>query len=239
MKTTKNTYLPWLIVILLCLSIRPLRSQTVRETQSNKELEVSLGLSVPQLYGGQALMASAAVRNEGYSYYQSSNGTRKKVGSYPQISGWVLAVSYAKQLKENSDWWFGASVRSSLGGTEPETGAYAEGYFFNHLSASTLAKFKPVWAHGFSIKAEAGMSSVFTKNRYIKSNDTQGFLHQFGIGYAAGAAIQYQFKPVKSWNSELLLSTLYQYNSTRVEVEGIGDDNWIFGSLQLSGGLIF
>ncbi|WP_228780283.1 hypothetical protein, partial [Aquiflexum lacus] len=79
-------------------------------------------------------------------------------------------------------------------------------------------------------KGEVGMGSVFTKNRFINANNDQDFLHHFGIGVQGGVGVGYTLTPFKSKKLGLNFEMQYQLYSTRVEVSGIGDDQWRFGS---------
>jgi hypothetical protein len=70
-----------------------------------------------------------------------------------------------------------------------------------------------------------------TKNRFINEEGEQNFFHQFGIGSGGSLAVGYSFLPFKDKTKTLDLQVVYQQLSTRVEVNGIGDDQWKFGAL--------
>jgi len=133
----------------------------------------------------------------------------------------------------------GLLVNSGQTGSTPSEGGYEEGYFFNYLNFGTGLQYYPVETNNLYFKGEVGMGSVFTKNRFINANNEQDFLHHFGIGIEGGGAIGYTLTPFQNKMMGINLEIQYQLYSTRVEVSGIGDDQWRFGSLNLSAAVQF
>jgi hypothetical protein len=142
-------------------------------------------------------------------------------------------------MKKVKGLMLGAAVRTSLTGSEPQTGGYEEGYFFNFLSLGLAAKYYPFTQNNVFIKADAGLASVFTKNRYLAEQNKQEFFHQFGIGTNISSAIGYSLKPLKNKSKTIDLQLIYQYNTTRVEVNSIGNDQWSYSALSLMGAINF
>ncbi len=83
-------------------------------------------------------------------------------------------------------------------------------------------------------KADFGLACVLTKNRFINDENEQNFLYQFGIGSGASVGVGYSFLPFRDKSKSIDTQVIYQQLSTRVEVDGIGDDQWKFGSLNLA-----
>ncbi len=77
------------------------------------------------------------------------------------------------------------------------------------------------------------MGSVLTKNRYQDEAGFQGYFHQFGIGPSGSAGIGYSLRPLRDGAASLDIQLLYHHLHTRVEVQGVGDDRWRSGLLQL------
>jgi outer membrane protein W len=202
------------------------------------QLEVDLGVSLPSLSDGEELLRAKDLREKSLSYFANENGTRKNVGSYSNQIGWNLTIAYYKPAKWATGLLLGAKVTSHLTGSTPSDDGYDEGYYFNYLSANAAAKYYPFEKANLFVGVETGLGSVFTKNRFINDAGEQNFFHQFGIGFNIGGAIGYTL-PFKSNNTALNFQVNYSYFRTRVEVNGIGDDNWVFGSLSPTIGLTF
>jgi hypothetical protein len=75
----------------------------------------------------------------------------------------------------------GTILRASLTGTQPAAG-YEEAYYFNFISVGFGAKYYPLDETNLFIMVDAGLASVFTKNRYLNELNQQNFFHQFDIG---------------------------------------------------------
>lgn len=54
------------------------------------QTEFGIGFATSILHKGIALKSSQALRDQGLSYFQNSQGERKNVGSYGTPFGWVL-----------------------------------------------------------------------------------------------------------------------------------------------------
>lgn len=211
-------------------------SDTLRVWQRT-QTRVHLGAAFPSLNGGKELERSKALRDAGLSYYENAAGVRKAVGSYGNPGGFTLGISFYKPVWTDG-LMLGASVSTSLTGTQPSTGGYAEGYFFNYLLAGVSAKYYPVRTTNFFLTADAGLSSVFTKNRFVGNAGEQNFFHQFGIGTAVAVGAGYTVAPFGNQSPAFDVGLSYQLHQTRVEVDGIGDDSWSFGSLNLTVSLV-
>ena len=75
---------------------------------------------------------------------------------------------------------------------------------------------------------------MLTKNRFINEESDQNFFHQFGIGSGGSLGVGYSFLPFKDKAKSIDAQIIYQQLSTRVEVNGIGDDQWKFGALNFT-----
>lgn len=128
----------------------------------------------------------------------------------------------------------GAVVRNAQTGSQPDDGGYEEAYYFNFITGSAAIKYYPFTSNNLFVKGEFGLASVLTKNRFENSQGEQNFFHQFGIGSAAALGAGYAFTPFADKSKAIELQVVYQQLGTRVEVNGIGDDRWRFGALQLS-----
>lgn len=197
------------------------------------------GLVRPQFYGGTELMRAHALRQSGSSYYQTANGDRAVVGDYGVNTGYSLSIGYYVPLDKHPRLSLGLLVNSAQTGATPSIAGYSEGYFFNFLNFSAAAQYYPWEAKSWYVKGEAGMGSVFTKNRFVNGLGQQDFLHHFGIGFQGGAAVGHTFRPFKNQQLGLFAEGHYQFYQTRVEVSGVGDDAWRFGALRLSAGISF
>jgi hypothetical protein len=59
------------------------------------------------------------------------------------------------------------------------------------------------------------------------------------LGVQLPLATRHSFLPFKDKSKSLDVQALYQQLSTRVEVNGIGDDQWKFGALNLTVAMSF
>ena len=199
----------------------------------------STGFVMPQFYSGAELTAAYDLREAGLSYYQDGSGVRQQVGSYSGNSGFSLSIGYYLPVRKVQGLGIGLLVNSGQTGSTPSDGGYAEGYYFNFLNFGLGAQYYPFSGNDIYLKAEAGMGSVFTKNRFVDQSGEQDFLHHFGIGFETGASLGYTLTPFKNKDVGLNIEGQYQFYSTRVEVSGVGDDQWNFGALHISVGLQF
>lgn len=71
---------------------------------------------------------------------------------------------------------------------------------------------------------------MLTKNRFLNSGGEQNFFHQFGVGTQAGLGAGYSLTPFRKKQKSLDLQVGYGQFATRVEVNGISNDRWRFGS---------
>jgi hypothetical protein len=197
------------------------------------------GLVVPQFYGGTELMATYSNRQNGLSHFAAADGSRAEVGSYGSNTGFSLAIGYYVPIQKITGLSVGLLVNSAQTGATPTKAGYAEGYFFNFLNFSGAFQYTPFVNNGLYVHGELGMGSVFTKNRFINAAGEQDFLHHFGIGLEGGAALGYTFRPFASQALGLFVEGQYQFYQTRVEVSGLGDDQWRFGALRLTAGIKF
>ncbi|WP_046246461.1 hypothetical protein [Hymenobacter terrenus] len=228
-----------LAVLAGALWARSAAAQTDPSIRGQKQLEFSLGIVAPSFTGGQELVRSKDLRAAGQSYYATGSGARKAVGEYPRQLGWSLEAAYHKPLARVPGLLYGIVVRSSLTSSQPAEGKYAEGYFFNFVDVGPSLKYYPFSQANFFVRGQAGMASVFSKNRYVDEAGTQQFFHQFGIGFGGSLAAGYTFTPFANKGLGLETKVGYQLSSTRVEVNGIGDDQWKFGALHAQVGVVF
>jgi hypothetical protein len=216
----------------LCIAQNQLSQQT--------QLEVHLGVVLPFLQSGRELMQSQDIRTKGQSYFAGTReGNGRNVGNYPRLSGFSLGIGFYKPVKKLKGFMMGAVVRNSQTGSQPSEGGYEEGYFFNFVTAGVAFKYYPFQQNNFFAKADAGMAAVLTKNRFRNEAGEQNFFHQFGIGTGGCLGAGYSFTPLKNKLVTIDLQAIYQQLSTRVEVNGIGNDQWNFGALHLGLALTF
>lgn len=203
------------------------------------QVEVATGLVLPSLGRGNELLRARDLRTNGQSYFQNPAGSRANVGQYSTQQGFNISLGFYKPVRTVKGLMLGGMIRSAQTGSEPDNGGYEEGYFFNFLSAGLAAKYYPFTSNNLYVKGEAGMGAVFTKNRFVNEAGQQNFFHQFGIGTSGSIGAGYSLTPFKNKGKAVDLSVLYQGYSTRVEVNGIGDDQWRFGALNFLVGLTF
>jgi hypothetical protein len=184
----------------------------------------SFGLSLPVLHGGTELIQSKSLREKSTSYYEDGNDNRRSVGNYPALIGWVAHIGFYRPVSFANRLMLGASFTSSLTGSSPSSGGYEEGYFFNSILFGGSWKYYLTDSGRIALKGDAGIASVFTKNRFKNESGQQEFFHQFGIGAGASLGLSWEFN--QRWSFELT----HSFSIARVEVNGIGDDNWTYGT---------
>lgn len=202
------------------------------------QVEVGIGYATPFLQSGQELTRSEDLRDQGLSYFADSQGERKNVGSYSSQKGYSFNIGFYKPLRKTNGLMLGAMVRNTQTGSTPDDG-YPEGYYFNFITAGVALKYYPFENINLFAKADYGLAAVLTKNRFINEEGGQNFFHQFGIGSGGSLGVGYSFLPFKDKTKSLDAQIIYQQLSTRVEVNGIGDDQWKFGALHFTLALSF
>lgn len=235
--TTFQKVLLLLAILAIGLSSSSARAQNALAQQ--RQLEVNIGMVRPVLQGGSELMRSERLRDQELSYFADADGNRRAVGNYSAPVGISFGIAYYTPVKWAKGLMLGAAVRNTQTGTEPAQGGYEEGYFFNFLTAGFAAKLYPLENRNVFVKADVGLGAVFTKNRFLNEDNEQRFLHQFGIGSGGSLGVGYAFTPFKNKSTAIELQVTFQQLSTRVEVDGIGDDQWQFGALHLGGSVSF
>jgi len=204
----------------------------------NTQVEVGIGYATPILQSGEELSRAEDIRNQELSYFQDSQGNRKNVGGYSSLKGYSFNIGFYKPLRKTKGLMLGAMVRNTQTGSTPDEG-YSEAYFFNFITAGIALKYYPFEITNLFVKADYGLAAVLTKNRFINEEGAQNFFHQFGIGTGGSIGVGYSFLPFKDKTKSLDVQVLYQQLSTRVEVNGIGDDQWKFGALNFTLALDF
>jgi len=199
----------------------------------NTRVEVGLGFASPNLQDGTELMRSQDLRDSHLSYYEDHEGNRQSVGGYSALRGFAFNVGFYKPLKKVNGLMLGAMVRNTQTGSTPDDG-YAEGYYFNFITAGVAVKYYPFEKANFFTKADFGLAAVLTKNRFINDAGDQNFFHQFGIGSGGSIGLGYSFPVFNDKSKSIDVQIIYQQLRTRVEVNGIGDDYWGFGALNFS-----
>lgn len=205
----------------------------------NVQTEFGIGFATSILHDGVELERSQQLRDQGLSYFQNSQGQRKAVGSYGTPIGWVITTAYYRPVKKVKGLMLGTTLRASLTGTQPSTGGYEEGYFFNFVTVNAAAKYYPFTKNNLFLKGEFGIASVLTKNRFINNEGKQNYFHQFGIGTNLSATIGYSLKPFKQSEKTFDIQAVYQLNNTRVEVDNVGNDSWRFSGINLIASINF
>lgn len=219
------------IIMAVMIAQQPLFAQ--HSGTFKTQVEFGLGISIPNLISGQELMRSQELRNQGLSYLANLEGNHNPVGNYPRLFGFNFHLAYYKPLPKTKGLMLGAFVRNTQTGTQPAQGGYEEGYFFNFITAGLAAKYYPTENLPIYLQGDFGIAAVLTKNRFINAGN-QEFFHQFGIGPGGGLGLGYPIIVNHEKGRSLDLQVSYQMIQTRVEVNGIGDDNWRFGSLHVS-----
>jgi len=216
-----------------------LPGKTEQNVCQKTQVEVAAGLVLPGFRNGNELLRARDLRANGQSYYQNSAGNRANVGQYSPQQGFNISIGFYKPIRAVTGLMLGAMVRNVQTGSQPERGGDNEAYYFNFLSAGLAGKYYPFTRNNLYLKGEAGIGSVFTKNRYITETGQQNFLHQFGVGSSGGLGAGYSLTPFANKRKAIDLSVFYQAYSTRVEVNGIGNDQWQFNALNFLIGITF
>lgn len=219
----------FIALVILTLFWGSAKSQNILSQQT--QVEVGVGYIQPLLFRGKELLRSQDLRNSQNSYYLNSNGTRKQVGSYSRASGYNFSIGFYKPLRKIKGLMLGSIVRNAQTGSTPSEGGYEEAYFFNFITAGAAIKYYPFEKNNLFVKADFGIAAVLTKNRFVTESNEQNFFHQFGIGNSLGAEIGYGLTPFKNKTQSIELKAGFQLVNTRVEVNGVGDDQWQFGAL--------
>lgn len=220
-------------MVFLVAVCHALSLQAQNPLSQTTQVEVGIGFASPFLQGGKELLRARDLRNNQQSYFQSAGGQRRNVGKYSGLSGYSFNIGFYKPLRRVSGLMLGATVRNTQTGSTPAEG-YPEGYYFNFITASVAMKYYPFEKKNVFAKADFGLACVLTKNRFINDEKEQKFLHQFGIGSGGSVGVGYSFLPFRDKSKSIDTQVIYQQLSTRVEVDGIGDDQWKFGSLNLA-----
>lgn len=229
-----------IITLALCIFfLAPKFTKAQNPLSQQVQTEFGIGFATPILHSGVELKRSQALREQGLSYFQNVNGERNNVGSYSAPVGWVLTTAYYRPIKKIKGLMLGTALKASLTGSQPSSGGYEEGYFFNFITITGGAKYYPFTENNLFFLGEFGMASVLTKNRYINEEGKQNFFHQFGIGTNFTAAVGYAFKPFKQSQKTVDIKAVYQLNSTRVEVDDVGNDQWQFSGLNFIASINF
>lgn len=227
------------IILIAIANILSISTWAQNNISSRPSVSFSFGFVTPQFFGGEELVSSFNLRREELSYFKNENGERQSVGNYGPNTGFTLGIAYYLPLPNVKGLNIGLLVNSGQTGSSPSSDGYSEGYFFNFLNFGAGVQYYPKEDSKLYVKAEVGMGSVFTKNRFVNSSGSQDFLHHFGIGIESGVGIGYTLTPFKSEVLGINLEVQYQFYSTRVEVSNIGDDIWRFGALSIGTGLQF
>lgn len=225
--------------VLLALMLAPQLLLAQEPISGRTQVEVGIGLASPYLQRGTELMRSRELREEQQSYFERSDGTRRHVGNYSPLVGFSVHIGFHRSLGSVDGLMLGAVARTTLTGSQPSSGGYAEGYFFNTVTMGASTRYYPLEGRNLFLRGEAGVGAVLTKDRFINDSGTQSYFHQFGIGPSATAGIGYSLTPFRDRTRVLDLQALYQQMATRVEVDGIGDDLWSSGTLQVVVGVSF
>ena len=229
-------YLQHTLIIAGILSAAFVQAQNT--LSQSTQVEVGLGFAAPNLQSGEELTRSEALRNQHLSYFEDPGGNRRDVGAYTALRGLSIHVGFYKPLKKVKGLMMGAMVRNTQTGSTPADG-YAEGYYFNFITAGVAFKYYPFKNTNIFAKSDLGLASVLTKNRFLNESGEQNFFHQFGIGSGGSLAVGYSFTPFRNKTKSIDALILYQELRTRVEVNGIGDDQWKFGAFNLSMAMSF
>ena len=227
----KLRLMPW---VMLLFSAGTITAQTDSpKIWQATQVNVHIGFALPQLYDGVELLRARDIREGQQSYFQNDAGQTKSVGEYSSLAGITFGIAFYKPIKRIERLMAGARLLNTQTGSEPAEGGYPEGYYFNFLLGGVALKYYPLPNRNFFFNGDVGIASVFTKNRFVNSAGEQNFLHQFGIGVGFNAGVGYDFALFKNKQKAITLNMSYQYMSTRVEVDGVGDDQWRFGSFNL------
>jgi hypothetical protein len=226
------------IIVLLQFCSFKTFAQESSEIYQQKQTFISIGISKPFLMEGSELLRSKKLREQELSYFENSNGERKNVGTYSGLIGSNLGLGFYNPIKKVNRLMWGAEVNMSLTGSTPAEGSQ-EAYYFNYITLNFGLKYYPISNANLFVKANTGVASVLTKNRFKNDLDEQNFLHQFGIGINGAGAIGYSFGLKNRSLSAIEIMAEYKFSNVRVEVNNIGNDNWSYSSLDFKVGFIF
>ncbi len=213
-------------------------TQTTNKPYDKSQNFISIGIAKPFLMDGYELLRSKDIRSQGLSYYEDEAGGRKQVGTYSDQIGWNIGLGLYNPIKKVNRLMWGSEFSMSLTGSDPADG-YQEAYYFNYLSFNFGLKYYPLSNANLFIKANGGMGGVMTKNRFINELNEQNFFHQFGIGVNGAASLGYSFVLTNTPLSAIEIGIDYKLSNVRVEVNGFGNDQWTYSSLDLRLGLNF
>jgi hypothetical protein len=186
-----------------------MKIQAQNPLAQSTQVEIGVGYIQPNL-------RSYELRKNGLSYYSDNNGNRNVVGKYSASRGYNMTIGYYKPIHKIKGLMLGALVRNAQTGSTPEKGGYEEAYFFNFITAGLAAKYYPLEKSNLFLKAD------------LTDTNEQNFFHQFGIGSALGLEVGYALQPFNNKKTLLEFKAGYQLANTRVEVNGIGNDQWKF-----------
>ncbi|MFY0627696.1 MAG: hypothetical protein JXR07_15470 [Reichenbachiella sp.] len=232
--------LRFLCAITLCVFLLTVHTLSGQNTLSqNTQINIGLGFVTPLLQSGYELERSLDIRDDGLSYYENSQGVRSDVGSYSSNTGSNFSLGFYKPIKKVEGLMLGAMMRMALTGSEPSDGGYEEGFYFNFFQINLALKYYPIEKTNLYALLDFGSASVLTKNRFVNEEGEQNFFHQFGIGLGGSIGAGYSFSVFKKKDKAIELQLLYQQMRTRVEVNEVGDDQWVFGALSLNAIIVF
>lgn len=220
-----------IFILLFCITITSNNIFAQNPLSQTTQVEVGVGYILPFFNKGKELLRAKELREMQKSYFANDVGNRKNVGNYSRSSGYNFSIGFYKPIRKIKGLMLGAIVRNAQTGSTPRDGGYEEAYFFNFITAGLAVKYYPFEKYNLFLKTDFGIAAVLTKNRYINSNNEQNFFHQFGIGNAFGFELGYGLTPFKNKSQCIEIKAGYQFVNTRVEVNGVGDDNWQFGAL--------
>lgn len=226
------------IILALTLNFGAITLYAQHPLSQSTQVEVGIGFATPLLQDGDELMRAEVLRDQQLSYFEDAEGNRDNVGSYSSLRGYSINIGFYKPIKKVKGLMMGAMVRNTQTGSTPDAG-YSEAYFFNFITAGVAFKYYPFEKSNVFAKADFGLGAVFTKNRFLNEAGEQNFFHQFGIGTGGSLGVGYSFLPFKNKSRALDVQMIYQQLGTRVEVNGIGDDQWRFGALNFTVAMSF
>ncbi len=216
--------------LIACLSMSSVVAQNQAKIWQSKQNFISIGMAKPFLVSGQELMEAQQIRQAGLSYFEGSEGHRKAVGNYSAPIGWGIGLGFYNPVKKVDQLMWGSELHLSLTGSEPEAG-YGEAYYFNYMVFNFGVKYHPLQHQNIYLKVNGGFAGVMTKNRFVDVQQSQAFLHQFGLGINGQLGLGYAFKIESPFISLLGIAVDYKLSNVRVEVNGIGNDKWTYGAL--------
>ncbi|SED06509.1 hypothetical protein SAMN04489761_4156 [Tenacibaculum sp. MAR_2009_124] len=223
---------------LICFTFNSYSQEKTSKPYNKTQVFVSIGVSKPTLSEGEELLRSKKLRDQHLSYFENSSGDRKNVGSYADLFGWNIGLGFYKPIRSVERLMWGSEINLSLTGSTPSDGN-EEAYYFNYISFNFGLKYYPLPTTNLFLKGNFGIGNVMTKNRFINEEGGQNFQHFFGLGLNGTAAIGYSFPLKTKILSAIEASAEYKLSNPRVEVNGIGNDNWQHSSLDFRLAFIF